>query len=67
MVKLLGGNSRQVWIELCQKAHLDPHTVIENQLDILWDTVINLSQETGVIGECYCIYAKLISYPDRLY
>ncbi|KAH9002519.1 ARM repeat-containing protein, partial [Lactarius deliciosus] len=26
MVILLGGNSRQVWIELCQKAHLDPHT-----------------------------------------
>ncbi|KAH9175038.1 ARM repeat-containing protein [Lactarius sanguifluus] len=32
------GNSRQVWIELCQKAHLDPHSVIENQLDNLLDT-----------------------------
>ncbi|KAH9007605.1 ARM repeat-containing protein [Lactarius deliciosus] len=41
------GNSRQVWIELCQKAHLDPHSVIENQLDNLLDTVITLSQEIG--------------------
>ncbi len=61
MVILLGVNSRQVWIELCQKAHLDPHTVIENQLDNLLDAVITLSQEIGVIGKCYRLYMGLIS------
>lgn len=49
MVIILGGNSRQVWIELCRKAHLDPHAVTENQLDNLLNAVITLSQETGVI------------------
>jgi hypothetical protein len=59
MVILLGGNSRQVWIDLCQKAHLDPHAVIENQIDNLLD--ITLSQEIGVIGKRYCLYMGLIS------
>jgi hypothetical protein len=61
MVILLGGNSRQVWIELCQKAHLDPHGVTENELDNLLNVTITLSQETGVIGKCYRFYTGLIS------
>lgn len=61
MVILLGGNSRQVWIELCQKAHLDPHAVTESQLDNLLNAVITLSQGTEVIGKCYCLYTGLIS------
>ncbi|KAI9508386.1 ARM repeat-containing protein [Russula earlei] len=29
------GNSRQVWIELCRKARIDPRAVLDNQLDNL--------------------------------
>ena len=61
MVIIVGGNSPQVWIELCQKAHLDPHTIIENQLDNLLNTIITSSQEIAVIDECYCLNMELIS------
>ncbi|KAN0130768.1 ARM repeat-containing protein [Lactarius tabidus] len=55
------GNTRQVWIELCQKAHLDPHAVTENQLDNLLNAVITLSQETGTdpTGYAEACYAAI--------
>ncbi|KAI0262196.1 ARM repeat-containing protein [Gloeopeniophorella convolvens] len=36
---LISGNSRQVWIELCQKARVDPRAVVDNQLGKLLDIV----------------------------
>ncbi|KAH9976102.1 ARM repeat-containing protein [Lactifluus volemus] len=40
------GNSRQVWIDLCQKARLDPRAVVENQLDSLLNMVFPPSEDT---------------------
>jgi hypothetical protein len=46
----LGGNSQQVWIELCQKARLDPRAVLDNQLDNLLKIVIDSSSESKVLS-----------------
>ncbi|KAI0035599.1 ARM repeat-containing protein [Vararia minispora EC-137] len=39
------GSSRQGWIELCQKAKMNPQAVVDNQVDVLF------SQITEVINE----------------
>jgi hypothetical protein len=51
-IDLSGGNSRQVWIELCQKARLDPRAVLDNQLDNLLKFAIDTSSEGKVLSTC---------------
>ena len=46
-----GGNSRQVWIDLCHKAHLDPRAVLDNQLDHLLKIIMDPSLESKVFSE----------------
>jgi hypothetical protein len=46
-----GGNSRQVWIDLCHRARLDPRAVLDNQLDHLLKIIMDPSSESKVFGE----------------
>ena len=46
-----GGNSRQVWIDLCHRARLDPRAVLDNQLDHLLKIVMDPSSESKVFSE----------------
>ena len=46
-----GGNSRQVWIDLCHRARLDPRAVLDNQLDHLLKIIMDPSSETKVFSE----------------
>jgi hypothetical protein len=48
----LGGNSRQVWIELCRRARLDPRAVLDDQLDSLLNIIIDPSSENKVFSKC---------------
>ena len=48
-----GGNSRQVWIDLCHRAHLDPRAILDNQLDHLLKIIMDPSLESKVFSE-YC-------------
>jgi hypothetical protein len=43
-----GGNSRQVWIDLCHRARLDPRAVLDNQLDHLLEIIMDPSSESKV-------------------
>ena len=36
-----GGSDRQTWIDLCQKASLDPYELINKYLDTLFDLVLD--------------------------
>lgn len=38
-----GGNSRQTWIDLCQKARADPRDLINGNLDKLFKLVLEAS------------------------
>ena len=46
---VVGGNSRQLWIELCQKAKADPANIIQTQLDKLFKIVLNASGGEKVV------------------
>jgi hypothetical protein len=46
-----GGNSRQVWIDLCHRARLDPRAVLDNQLDHLLKITMDSSSESKVFSE----------------
>jgi hypothetical protein len=46
-----GGNSRQVWIDLCHKARLDPRAVLDNQLDNLLKIILDPSSGSKVLSE----------------
>jgi acyl transferase domain-containing protein len=46
-----GGNSRQVWIDLCHRARLDPRAVLDNQLDYLLKIIMDSSSEGKVFSE----------------
>jgi hypothetical protein len=46
-----GGNSRQVWIDLCHRARLDPRAVLDNQLDLLLKIIMDPSSESKVFSE----------------
>jgi len=46
-----GGISRQVWIDLCHRARLDPRAVLDNQLDHLLNVIMNPSSESKVFNE----------------
>ncbi len=50
--RVSGGNSRQVWTDLCQKAQLDPRAVLDSQLDDLLEIIIEPSSESKVPREC---------------
>jgi hypothetical protein len=47
-----GGNSREVWIDLCHRARLDPRAVLDNQLDNLLKIIMDPSSESKVFSEC---------------
>jgi hypothetical protein len=40
LLLLAGGASRQTWIELCQKARLDPHDLVSRNLDKLFRIIL---------------------------
>jgi hypothetical protein len=46
-----GGNSRQVWIELCRKARVDPRVVLDNQLDNLLKITTDPLSERKVLSK----------------
>jgi Generalcontrol nonderepressible 1 (Gcn1) N-terminal len=46
-----GGNSQQVWIDLCHRARLDPRAVLDNQLDHLLKMIMGPSPESKVFRE----------------
>lgn len=39
----VGGTSRQTWIDLCQKAHTDPHELTNKHLDKLLKLILGAS------------------------
>ncbi|THH11230.1 hypothetical protein EW146_g8121, partial [Bondarzewia mesenterica] len=41
------GSSRQTWIELCQKGHVDPGALVERKLDKLFNLVLDASGGDG--------------------
>lgn len=58
---ILGGPSRQTWIELCQKASADPHDLVDRNLDKLFNAVIAASMlKVGDLFQGVVIH-KLIS------
>jgi hypothetical protein len=61
-----GGNSRQVWIELCRRARLDPRAVLDDQLDNLLNIIIDPSSENKVFSECLNPRIELIYRAGRL-
>jgi len=46
-----GGNSRQVWIDLCHRARLDPRAVLDNHLDHLLKIIMDPSSESKVFSK----------------
>ena len=46
-----GGNSRQVWIDLCHRARLDPRAVVDNQLEHLLKIIMDPSSESKVFSD----------------
>ncbi|KAG6884723.1 hypothetical protein C0993_008704 [Termitomyces sp. T159_Od127] len=47
---LICGNSRQTWIDLCQRARLDPHELITNHLDKLFNLILTGSAVDAKFG-----------------
>lgn len=46
-----GGNSREVWIDLCHRARLDPRAVLDNQLNHLLKIIMDPSSESKVLSK----------------
>ena len=44
-----GGNSRQVWVDMCHRARLDPRAVLDNQLDHLLKIIMDPSSGGKVL------------------
>ncbi|KAG6896538.1 hypothetical protein C0992_007574 [Termitomyces sp. T32_za158] len=47
---LISGNSRQTWIDLCQRARLDPHELVTNHWDKLFDLILTGSAADAKSG-----------------
>lgn len=53
MTLLPGSSSRQTWIELCQKARVDPHELVSGRLDDILQKVfeaLNVDRKVCNIG-----------------
>ncbi|KAK7051190.1 translational activator of GCN4 [Paramarasmius palmivorus] len=48
--QLVCGSSRQTWIDVCQKAHCDPHRVIARHLDRLMELILSGGTSPPVTG-----------------
>lgn len=44
----IGGQSRQAWIELCQKARIDPPVLVQNQIERLFRLILDASASDKV-------------------
>ncbi len=44
-----GGPDRQTWIDICQRARVDPHELVTNRLDKLIDLVLDASLTQGKV------------------
>ncbi|KAI0316101.1 ARM repeat-containing protein [Amylostereum chailletii] len=51
------GNSRQGWIDLCQKAHMNPRTVVENRLPELMSSITDASNDSSANFDEACYRA----------
>ncbi|KAG5725284.1 Translational activator gcn1 [Termitomyces sp. T112] len=56
---LICGNSRQTWIDLCQRAHTDPHEVITKHLDKLLDLILSGSTADAKFGFADASYSAV--------
>ncbi|KIL54351.1 hypothetical protein M378DRAFT_174298 [Amanita muscaria Koide BX008] len=46
----LGGNFRQAWIDLCQKAGVDPRELLNKRLDTLLELILAASTMDSKAG-----------------
>ena len=46
---LLGGKSRQLWVELCQKARIDPHSLVEERADDMLRDVFSIDESQSKV------------------
>lgn len=52
-----GGPYRQTWIDICQRARVDPHELVTKRLDKLTDLVLDATLTQGKVANL--IYAKI--------
>ncbi|KAG6873014.1 hypothetical protein C0995_003975 [Termitomyces sp. Mi166 len=56
---LICGDSRQTWIDLCQRARTDPHELITNHLDKLFDFILGGSAVDAKFGFADASYSAV--------
>ena len=42
---MIAGTLRPLWIELCQKAHIDPHELVTSHVDAVLEKVFSVNDD----------------------